>query len=95
MPPGVTTSTATAPAAFTGVTAVIDVALFTVKLVALVLPKRTAVAPVKSVPVIVTVVPPAVGPLFGLTDEIVGIDIASDGTGAAEAPAEAPAGEEA
>ena len=67
-----TTSTATAPAAFTGVTAVIDVALFTVKLVALVLPKRTAVAPVKSVPVMVTVVPPAVGPLFGLTPEIVG-----------------------
>lgn len=36
------------------------------KLVAAVLPKLTAVAPVKSVPVIVTDVPPVVKPLEGL-----------------------------
>ena len=34
--------------------------------VAAVVPKSTAVAPVKLVPVIVTDVPPAVGPLVGL-----------------------------
>jgi hypothetical protein len=37
-----------------------------------VLPKFTAVAPVKPVPVIVTLVPPAVGPLLGLTFVTVG-----------------------
>ena len=42
--------------------AVIWVPLTTVKLVAAVVPKSTAVAPVKPVPVIVTEVPPAVGP---------------------------------
>ena len=35
--------------------------------VALVVPKRTAVAPVKLEPVMMTVVPPAAGPLGGLT----------------------------
>ena len=35
-------------------------------------PKSTAVAPVKLVPVSVTVVPPAVGPLEGLTPVTVG-----------------------
>ena len=43
--------------------AVIEVAELTVKLVAVVPPNVTAVAPVKSVPVIVTTVPPAVGPV--------------------------------
>ena len=38
------------------------------KVVAAVVPKSTAVALVKSVPVMVTEVPPAVGPAFGLTD---------------------------
>ena len=37
------------------------------KLVAGVSPKSTSVAPVNPVPVIVTVVPPAAGPLVGLT----------------------------
>ena len=50
----------------------IDVALFTVKLVAGVEPKSTAVAPVKFVPVMVTVVPPAAGPLVGLKAVTVG-----------------------
>ena len=35
-------------------------------------PNLTAVAPVKQVPVITTVVPPAGGPLFGLTPVTVG-----------------------
>ena len=50
----------------------IDVALFTVNDAAAVAPKLTAVAPVKPVPVIVTEVPPAVGPLVGLTLVTVG-----------------------
>ena len=58
--------TPTAPAvAAAGLTAVMDVALFTVKLVAAVLPNVTAVAPVRPVPVIATVVPPASGPPAG------------------------------
>ena len=40
----------------------IEVAEVTVKLVAAVAPNLTAVAPVKLVPVMVTMVPPAVGP---------------------------------
>ena len=43
------------------------VALLTVKLVAAVEPKLTAVAPVRLVPVIVTLVPPASGPAAGAT----------------------------
>ena len=42
-----------------------SVALTTVKLVAAVVRKATSVAPVRSVPVIVTVVPPAGGPAVG------------------------------
>ena len=49
-----------------GLSAVIVVSLTTVRFVAAVVPKSTAVAPVKPVPVIVTKVPPAVGPLVGL-----------------------------
>ena len=59
MPPGVVTVMSTVPAEPAGAVAVIWVALLTVKLVALVAPNLTAVAPVKLVPVIVTVVPPA------------------------------------
>ena len=61
VPPGVVTVTSTVPAP-AGEVAVIEVAELTVKLVALVAPNLTAVAPVKPVPVIVTDVPPAVGP---------------------------------
>jgi hypothetical protein len=53
-------------------TAVIDVAELTVKLVAAVLPKETDWPWVKLVPVMFTVVPPAMGPELGLTDVIVG-----------------------
>ena len=56
------TSTVPVPA---GAVAVIWVALLTVKPVALVAPKRTAVAPLKFVPVMVTVVPPVAGPDVG------------------------------
>ena len=72
VPPGVVTVTWTVSASSTaGDTAVIDVSSLTVKLVA-VPPKLTAVAPVKAIPVIVTDVPPATGPLLGPTFETVG-----------------------
>ena len=65
--------TPTAPAvAAAGLTAVMDVGLLTVKLVAAVLPNDTAVAPVKPVPVIATVVPPASGPPAGLRPVMTG-----------------------
>jgi len=72
VPPAVVTVMSIVPALPAGVVAVIDVALFTVKLVAFVAPNFTAVAPVKFVPVIATLVPPALGPLVGLTDVTVG-----------------------
>ena len=50
---------------YLGETAVIDVAESTVKLLALVVPKLTAVAPVKPVPVMITVLPPAGEPRLG------------------------------
>ena len=52
--------------------AVIWAGLLTEKLVALVAPNLTAVAPVKLVPVIVTLVPPAVGPEVGVMPVTVG-----------------------
>jgi hypothetical protein len=77
VPPGVVTVMSTRPAAPAGETAVMEVALFTVKLVAAVAPNFTADAPVKFVPVIVTLVPPAADPLFGLTDVTVGAGTAT------------------
>jgi hypothetical protein len=63
----------TAPAAdAVGAVAVIDVALLTVKPVAATAPKLTAVAPVKPVPVSVTVVPPPAEPLVGESPVTVG-----------------------
>src|SRR5580704_11730414 len=70
-PAGVTTVTSATPAP-AGLTAVIVVAFTTTTPVAAVEPKSTAVAPVNPVPVIVTVVPPADGPLSGLTPVTVG-----------------------
>ncbi len=49
------------------------VALLTVKEAAALLPKLTAVAPEKLVPVMVTLVPPDGGPVFGLTLVTVGL----------------------
>ena len=71
VPPGVVTVTSTVPVP-AGLSAVIVVSLTTVKFVAAVVPKSTAVAPVKPVPVIVTDVPPAAGPLVGLRPVTVG-----------------------
>jgi hypothetical protein len=55
-----------------GAVAVMEVAEFTVIPVAAAAPKVTAVAPVNPVPVIVTVVPPVVGPAVGEIDVTVG-----------------------
>ena len=55
-----------------GASAVICVGLSTLKSVAAVLPNSTSVAPEKSVPVIVTLVPPASGPDVGLMPVTVG-----------------------
>jgi len=61
----------TVPAAPAGEVAVIDVALLTVY-EALVAPNLTAVAPVKLVPVIATLVPPPTTPEVGETEDTVG-----------------------
>ncbi len=66
MPPGVTTVTFTV-AVPAGLVAVIWVSELISTLLAAVVPKSTAVAPVKPVPVIVTIVPPAAGPDGRLT----------------------------
>ena len=67
MPAPVVTATSTVPAACAGVVAVICVTLFTVKLAAVPPNVTPVVTPVKPVPVMVTLVPPLVGPVFGLT----------------------------
>ena len=72
LPLGVVTMTLAVPAAPAGVVAVIVVAFPTETPVAAAPPKVTLVAPVKVVPVMVTLVPPAVGPEFGLTEVTVG-----------------------
>ena len=69
-PPLVTvTSTVPEPA---GLVAVIDVALFTVTPVAAVPPNATVAPDAKPVPLMVTEVPPAAGPVAGLTPDTVG-----------------------
>jgi hypothetical protein len=65
--------TVTAPALPAGVLAVIWVALTTTTLVAAVAPNVTVAPVAKFVPVIVTAVPPAVGPPIGETLVTVGI----------------------
>ena len=65
VPSGVVTLTETVPLTSLGETAVMEVSLFTVKLLAAVAPKATAVAPVKPVPVMITLVPPAFRPEVG------------------------------
>ena len=72
VPLGVVTRTLTEPAEPVGVTAVICVALTTVRPVVATPPMVTLVAPVKLVPVIVTEVPPAAGPEVGLTPVTLG-----------------------
>jgi hypothetical protein len=72
VPAGVVTKTLRIIAAWAGETAVIEVSEFTVKLVADNGPKRTLVAPVNPEPVMVTLVPPAVGPEVGLIEVTAG-----------------------
>ena len=71
VPPIVVTLTVTAPMP-AAVTAVICVAELTVKLAAAVAPNFTDVAPVKLVPVMTTLVPPASGPDVGARPVTVG-----------------------
>ena len=72
VPLAVVTLTAACPAVPAGEVAVMEVAELTVKEVAAVAPKLTTVAPVKLVPVMVTTVPPATGPVLGAIDVMVG-----------------------
>jgi len=72
---GLVTVTLTAPALPAGVVAVMVVLFTTTTLAATALPKVTVAPVAKFVPVIVTAVPPATGPLFGLTLLTVGIAI--------------------
>ncbi len=71
-PPGVVTTTFLAPAVPAGVVAVIEVALTTTILVADTPPMVTVAPLTKFVPVIVTLVPPAVGPEAGAIAVTVG-----------------------
>ena len=64
VPPAFVRVTSTVPPGTAGETAVIEVLLVTVKLVAAAVPKCTDVAPVNPVPVIVTEVPPDAGPVL-------------------------------
>ena len=64
MPPAVMTVISTVPIP-AGAVAVICVALLTVKLLALLAPKRTAPAPIRLVPVMTTLAPPAAKPVAG------------------------------
>src|SRR3954454_5483301 len=63
----------TAPSAPAGEVASTSVSLTTLKSVAAMLPKFTAEVLVSPVPVIVTIVPPVLGPDVGLTAVIVGV----------------------
>ena len=65
VPPGVVTKTLAVPALPAGAVAVMLVELTTVTSVAAVPPRVTAVTPVNLAPVMVMLVPPAVGPLVG------------------------------
>jgi hypothetical protein len=67
------TVTVTAPTVPAGVVAVIDVLLTTTTFVAAVLPNVTVAPVAKFVPVMVTDVPPATGPVLGLTLLTVGL----------------------
>lgn len=75
VPPAVVSTTAADPADFAGVTTVTEVALTFVSEVPAVPPKVTPVVLDKFVPVIVTDVPPAVGPVTGVKEVIVGAAI--------------------
>ena len=67
VPPGVVIVIGTVPARCIGVIASTSVLLTTVKLVAATVPNDTLVVPVRLIPVIVTISPPAVTPVAGNT----------------------------
>jgi hypothetical protein len=73
VPFGVATVTSTWPDAWAGLSAVTSVAV-SVLMVARVAPKKTADAPLRPVPLIATIVPPALVPTVGETVVIVGVD---------------------
>ena len=73
VPPAVVTKTLAVPAVPAGVVHEILVAVFPLRLVAAAPPMVTPVAPVKFVPVIVTLVPPKVVPLTGEMPVTVGM----------------------
>ncbi len=75
VPPELATVTSTVPAVPAGLVAVIRVEELTANAGAEVLPNRTDVASVKPVPVMMTVVPPPVGPEFGLRPVTVGAPV--------------------
>jgi hypothetical protein len=75
VPPGVVTVTSIVPATAAGAVTLIDVEDDTVRVLTVVVPKLTAVAPVKPVPVSVTAVPPASPASAG--DTLVTVGIAS------------------
>ena len=66
--PDCVTVTSTTPADSAGAVAVIEIALFTVTPVAAVLPNLTVAPLTNPVPVIVTLVPPVVGPAVGVVE---------------------------
>jgi hypothetical protein len=74
LPAAVTTVTCTEPAVPAGETAVMLVEEFTVTLIAAAVPKFTEDALVKLVRIMVTEVPPAVGPLAGPMPNTVGAE---------------------
>jgi hypothetical protein len=78
VPAIVLTSTSTTPDASAGDVAVIDVSEFTLKVEPATVPNITDDAAVRPVPVIITEVPPAVGPRFGLTASTVGGEATPD-----------------
>lgn len=72
VPVGVTTVMSYVPAVWAGAIAVMLVTELTVKLMAATAPKLTALAPVKFVPIMVTLLPPAALPANGLMDVTLG-----------------------
>ena len=72
VPQGVVTSTLAVPAVPAGVIHVAVVLLITLKAVQATPPTEMPVAPVRLVPVMVMVVPPAVDPMVGETEVTVG-----------------------
>jgi hypothetical protein len=72
VPPGVVTVISIVPAAWAGEVTFIRVSESTVKTEAESVPNRTSVVPVKPVPVIMTNVPPATGPVAGEIPEMAG-----------------------